>query len=122
MKLDKKGGIGELSCKVCGQSFQSGINCEFSHETLFPHCSRSPLPQRPYSNHDIDLSAAVDVYSDWVDACDSVAKDGRDPEEGVGSYGDLGDGTEGERGSEMPYNRHALAVGDRNAADYDEEI
>ena len=27
VKLDKKGGIGELSCKVCGQSFQSGINC-----------------------------------------------------------------------------------------------
>ncbi len=22
-----------------------------------------------------DLSAAVDVYSDWVDACDAVAKD-----------------------------------------------
>lgn len=22
----------------------------------------------------LDLSAAVDVYSDWVDACDSVAK------------------------------------------------
>lgn len=27
----------------------------------------------------IDLSAAVDVYSDWVDACDAVAKeDGED--------------------------------------------
>lgn len=23
----------------------------------------------------IDLSAAVDVYSDWVDACDAVAKE-----------------------------------------------
>lgn len=23
----------------------------------------------------LDLSAAVDVYSDWVDACDAVAKD-----------------------------------------------
>lgn len=23
----------------------------------------------------LDLSAAVDVYSDWVDACDSVAKE-----------------------------------------------
>jgi transcription elongation factor Elf1 len=23
-----------------------------------------------------DLSAAVDVYSDWVDACDAVAKEG----------------------------------------------
>ena len=25
--------------------------------------------------HAPDLSAAVDVYSDWVDACDAVAKD-----------------------------------------------
>lgn len=26
----------------------------------------------------VDLSAAVDVYSDWVDACDAVAKEGGD--------------------------------------------
>lgn len=26
-------------------------------------------------NSSTDLSAAVDVYSDWVDACDAVAKD-----------------------------------------------
>ncbi|KAF9882975.1 hypothetical protein FE257_004379 [Aspergillus nanangensis] len=48
VKLDKKLGLGNLSCKVCGQVFQTGINY---------------------------LSAAVDVYSDWVDACDAVAKD-----------------------------------------------
>ncbi|KAJ5855721.1 Zinc finger protein [Penicillium soppii] len=48
VKLDKKLGLGDLSCKVCGQKFQTGINY---------------------------LSASVDVYSDWVDACDSVAKD-----------------------------------------------
>ncbi|KAL4917897.1 transcription elongation factor Elf1 like-domain-containing protein [Aspergillus aurantiobrunneus] len=47
VKLDKKLGLGHLSCKVCGQRFQTGINY---------------------------LSAAVDVYSDWVDACDAVAK------------------------------------------------
>jgi len=40
--------VGQLSCKVCGQTFQTGINY---------------------------LSAAVDVYSEWIDACDSVAKD-----------------------------------------------
>ncbi|KAI4143522.1 MAG: hypothetical protein LQ341_002892 [Variospora aurantia] len=45
--MDKKAGIGDLLCKVCGQQFQTGINY---------------------------LSAGVDVYSDWVDACDSVAK------------------------------------------------
>lgn len=32
-----------------------------------------------------DLSAAVDVYSDWVDACDAVAKEA-DDEPGGGSY------------------------------------
>lgn len=32
----------------------------------------------------IDLSAAVDVYSDWVDACDAVAKE--DVEERGGEY------------------------------------
>lgn len=31
----------------------------------------------------LDLSAAVDVYSDWIDACDAVAKEaaGLSPEE-----------------------------------------
>ncbi|RJE21262.1 Transcription elongation factor [Aspergillus sclerotialis] len=48
IKLDKKLGLGNLSCKVCGQRYQTGINY---------------------------LSAAVDVYSDWVDACDVVARD-----------------------------------------------
>jgi len=46
-KLDKKLGVGQLSCKVCGQSFQCTVNY---------------------------LSAPVDVYSDWVDACDVVSK------------------------------------------------
>jgi len=47
VKLDKKAGVGNLSCKVCGQKFQCAVNY---------------------------LSAAVDVYADWVDACDAVAK------------------------------------------------
>lgn len=35
-----------------------------------------------------DLSAAVDVYSDWVDACDAVAKDTANQYDGpVGSRG-----------------------------------
>jgi len=48
VKLDKKQGVGNLHCKVCGQRFQTGINY---------------------------LSAAVDVYSDWVDACENVAQE-----------------------------------------------
>ncbi|OAA56989.1 transcription elongation factor [Niveomyces insectorum RCEF 264] len=48
VKLDRKVGIGYLECKVCGQKFQCGINY---------------------------LSAAVDVYGEWVDAADTVAKE-----------------------------------------------
>jgi len=73
VKLDKKLGLGQLHCKVCGQHFQTGINY---------------------------LSAAVDVYSDWIDACEAVAKEGGTGEEGevdaggrvVGSYGSRGEG------------------------------
>lgn len=53
MKLDKKAGVGNLHCKVCGQRFQTGINY---------------------------LSAAVDVYSDWVDACENVAQEAAEQE------------------------------------------
>jgi len=46
--LEKKIGIGSLQCKVCGQNFQTNINF---------------------------MSAGVDVYADWIDACDAVAKE-----------------------------------------------
>ncbi|QSZ34810.1 hypothetical protein DSL72_007669 [Monilinia vaccinii-corymbosi] len=49
VKIDKKAGVGQLSCKVCDQKFQSSVNY---------------------------LSASVDVYAEWVDACDAVAKEG----------------------------------------------
>ncbi|KAF6815860.1 hypothetical protein CMUS01_03768 [Colletotrichum musicola] len=48
VKLDKKAGVGSLNCRVCGQMFQCSINY---------------------------LSAAVDVYGEWVDAADAVAKE-----------------------------------------------
>lgn len=67
IKLDKKLGLGNLSCKVCGQRYQTGINCRLSVLALSQYVTDcGGLP---------DLSAAVDVYSDWVDACDTVAKD-----------------------------------------------
>ncbi len=69
VKLDKKAGIGELACKICGQQFQTGINCRFKNITgrmfevgwMYLWIS--------------DLSAPVDVYSDWIDACDAVARE-----------------------------------------------
>lgn len=51
-KIDKKAGVGHLSCKVCDQSFTCSINY---------------------------LSAPVDVYSEWVDACEKVANDKDSP-------------------------------------------
>ena len=63
--MDKKNGVGNLSCKVCGQSFQTGINC-----TVIPHPYFRPLPWLKSCS---DLSAAVDVYAEWIDACDAVA-------------------------------------------------
>lgn len=47
MKLDRKAGVGQLDCRICGQKFQCAVNY---------------------------LSAAVDVYGEWVDAADAVAK------------------------------------------------
>lgn len=45
--MDKKTMQGNLSCKVCGQT----NSCEINY-----------------------LSAAVDVYADWVDKCDEAAR------------------------------------------------
>jgi transcription elongation factor Elf1 len=40
---------------------------------------------------ELDLSAAVDVYSDWVDACDTVAKNAADTDGAAANepYGDV---------------------------------
>ena len=61
-----------------------------------------------------DLSAGVDVYSDWIDACDSVAKEAADvpvADDGFNSYPDLAAGNE-RRNSEMNVDRHLVgAVG-----------
>lgn len=46
--MDKRNGIGDLHCKICGQSFQTAIN---------------------------SLSQPVDIYSDWIDACEDLAED-----------------------------------------------
>ncbi|KAF2272303.1 Elf1-domain-containing protein [Westerdykella ornata] len=45
--LEKKSSVGNLHCKVCGQDFQTPISV---------------------------LTAPVDVYADWIDACEDVAK------------------------------------------------
>ncbi|KAK4229865.1 hypothetical protein QBC38DRAFT_79205 [Podospora fimiseda] len=67
IKLDKKAGVGDLNCKICGQNFQCGINY---------------------------LSAPIDVYSEWVDAADAVAQE-QDANEKARSGGRLTAGRPG---------------------------
>ncbi|CCK68928.1 Elf1p KNAG_0B04940 [Huiozyma naganishii CBS 8797] len=62
--LDKKNSIGTLSCKICGQSFQTRINT---------------------------LSQPVDVYSDWFDAVEEVNQGRASESEGDGSEGSSSD-------------------------------
>lgn len=72
--LDKKNSLGELHCKICGQSFQTAIN---------------------------SLSQPVDIYSDWIDACEDLAEEaeatGVVPEEENEDYSDddFGDSRKG---------------------------
>lgn len=63
--LDKRNSIGDLHCKICGQTFQTAIN---------------------------SLSQPVDVYSDWIDACEDLAEEvddqGEDAENDEDEYSD----------------------------------
>ena len=62
--------------------------------------------------HSQDLSAGVDVYSDWIDACDTVAKEAADTSQandGFNSYEDLAAGNE-RRNSEMNIDRHLVSA------------
>ena len=52
-----------------------------------------------------DLSGAVDVYSDWIDACDAVNKDTAEKDNGHGSS-PVGPGT-GRRESDADANTNA---------------
>lgn len=63
MSLDKKGGVGLLDCNVCGQNFQCGINCTCLTSGPLAHYFQHYL--HAFSS---DLSEAVDVYGEWVDA------------------------------------------------------
>ena len=57
---------------------------------------------------DVDLSAAVDVYSDWIDACDAVAREtaGAPGEDAPSSYAELAPATGRRRNSEMQIDRN----------------
>ncbi|ORX98227.1 Elf1-domain-containing protein [Basidiobolus meristosporus CBS 931.73] len=52
-RLEKESKIGHLSCRICSASFQCMINY---------------------------LSEPIDVYSEWIDACDKINQDNGDRE------------------------------------------
>lgn len=62
--LDKKNGVGDLHCKICGQSFQTAIN---------------------------SLSQPIDIYSDWIDACEDLAEEQDGDEDKQNEGGDYSD-------------------------------
>ncbi len=64
--MDKKLGIGSLYCKICGQTFQAPINGKLQMYINFP------IYLLTYSTV---LSAPIDVYSEWIDACEAVAEE-----------------------------------------------
>lgn len=76
-----------------------------------------------------DLSAAVDVYSDWIDACDAVAKEAVGEavgEAGTGShsYMDAYAGSSNRMDSTQMGRGSAAEVEDNldNEGDYDEAL
>ncbi|KAJ2768152.1 hypothetical protein IWQ56_003049 [Coemansia nantahalensis] len=93
VKIDKDMGIGTLRCKVCGQTFQSRVT---------------------------RLEGAVDVYAEWVDACERVNREGdrgtgsrqrgySDDEAGRSSDDDNGRGASRRRRSASPGARPSAA-------------
>ncbi|XP_053214197.1 transcription elongation factor 1 homolog [Panonychus citri] len=45
VKMDRNRNIGRITCRICSEDFQTAINY---------------------------LSEAIDVYSEWIDACETV--------------------------------------------------
>ncbi|CEP62039.1 Elf1p LALA0_S04e06370g [Lachancea lanzarotensis] len=89
--LDKKNSIGSLSCKVCGQTFQTHVNA---------------------------LSQPVDVYSDWFDAVEEVNAGKVSDSEGES---DSESDYESDSDAELANKRRAQADSDEEEISDDEE-
>ncbi|KAJ2794772.1 hypothetical protein H4R20_006115 [Coemansia guatemalensis] len=73
VEIDKSAGIGTLRCKVCSRTFSARIN---------------------------HLEGPIDVYSEWVDACEAVNREERSrqtsrPQRDAGDYSDGGGSSDG---------------------------
>lgn len=103
MKIDKKSGVGTLNCKMCGQTFQNGVDCTW--RLHLSHLAKS-------SDLVAVLTAPVDVYFAWVDACDAVAQETANaaPAASQPSY---------RQSQTSAYTRPAVAPGDKPTAEDD---
>ena len=60
--------VGEISCQVCLEKFQCSITCEpASARCCWGCCEICPLVW-PIA----DLSEPIDVYAQWIDACEAA--------------------------------------------------
>ena len=64
IRVDRKEGVALLVCKVCDQRYQSKVNRTSSFTSLF--APSLILPVAP------DLTEAIDIYSEWIDAADAA--------------------------------------------------
>jgi transcription elongation factor Elf1 len=75
-EIDRKEGVANLVCKVCDQRYQSKANRK--QLTIFM------LVPDDLTNL-TDLTEAIDVYSEWIDAADAAQKDESVPRRPVAS-------------------------------------
>ena len=68
MKVDKKEGIAQLTCRVCDQRYQSKVHRTCS---LGIFATGLILTRMRVS---VDLTEPVDIYAEWQDAADEAAK------------------------------------------------
>ena len=64
IRVDRKEGVALLVCKVCDQRYQSKVNRASSFT-----CVVRPLF---ISLATPDLTEAIDIYSEWIDAADAA--------------------------------------------------
>lgn len=65
VRVDRKEGVALLVCKVCDQRYQSKVN----RTSSFPRVVRHPLLIPLVA---LDLTEAIDIYSEWIDAADAA--------------------------------------------------
>ncbi|KAK6429293.1 hypothetical protein LTR95_014559 [Oleoguttula sp. CCFEE 5521] len=66
-KIDKKAGVASLTCKNCVANYQMSSTCKLRFRSS--ELSASLIKAT-------DLTQPVDVYFDWIDACEAVAQEG----------------------------------------------